>query len=315
MKRGWNRLSELITNLYTACVSLGYHPPCWKEAVVVVIPKADKPDYSAVKGYRPILLLENLSKLLEKVIAKCFQHDIVEHKLIPMNQFRGHSHSSCLDTGLTLIHNVQMVHVNGLKVSILLFDIRGFFDNVNHMCFTALIRNMGFSPSLACWAESFLANHKVCLRFNSITLNKQEQPVGIPQGSLLSPVLSITYTSPLLQKMGRWNNSSLGMYINDGILFACKEEWTDVERLLQAWYTICDEWLCRSGLVIEPDKTELLFFQKPYKCNPMPSPHLLLPDWDVSSYYMVRPVETLRYLGFFIHHCLKWEPHVQIMCN
>jgi hypothetical protein len=140
--------------------------------------------------------------------------------------------------------------------------------------------------------------------------------VGVPQGSPLSPVLSITYTSPLLSKMGRWHNSSLGMYINDGILFACAEEWTDVERLLRAWYTVCDEWLRHSGLAIEPDKMELLFFQKPYEHNPMPPPsRLLLPDREACTYYVVRPVETLRYLGFFIHHRLKWEPHVRIMCN
>jgi hypothetical protein len=170
-----------------------------------------------------------LIKLLEKAVAKRFQHDIVEHKLIPTNQFRGCTHSSCLDAGLTLIHDVQTAHANGLKVSILLFDVCGFFDNVNHACLVSLIEHMGFAPSLGKWAASFLANRKVHLKFNNITSDQQEQPVGVPQGSLLSLVLSITYTSPLLTKMGRWNNSSLGMYINDGILFACAEEWSDVE--------------------------------------------------------------------------------------
>jgi hypothetical protein len=175
---------------------------------------------------------------------------------------------------------------------------------------------MGFAPSLAQWTESFLANRKVRLHFNNITSDQREQLVGVPQGSLLLLVLSIAYTSPLLLKMGRWNNSSLGMYINDGILFACAEEWTDVERLLGAQYTVCDEWLRCAGLAIEPDKTELLFFQKPFKRNPMPSPtQLLLPDRDTCTYYVVRPVDTLRYLRFFIHHRLKWEPHVRIMCN
>jgi hypothetical protein len=116
--------------------------------------------------------------------------------------------------------------------------------------------------------------------------------------------------------MGRWNNSSLGMYIDNGILFPCAEDWSDVEWLLRARYTVCDEWLRRAGLAIELDKSKLLFFQKPYEHNPMPPPsRLLLPDQDANSYYVVRPVETLRYLGFFIHRCLKWEPHVCIMCN
>jgi hypothetical protein len=116
--------------------------------------------------------------------------------------------------------------------------------------------------------------------------------------------------------MREWTNSSLGMYVDDGILFAASEEWGDVERLLTAQYTVCEEWLRRSGLAIEPDKTELLFFQKPYERNAVPAPtRLVLPDPTISSYYVVRPVENLRYLGFFINRRLKWEPHVRIMCN
>ena len=140
--------------------------------------------------------------------------------------------------------------------------------------------------------------------------------MGVPQGSPLSPVLSITYTSSLLHKMRDWNNSSLGMYVDDGILFACAAEWAEVARLLRARYSVCEEWLCRSGLAIEPDKTEVLFFQKPYERNPLPAPlRLILPDWEHSTYYEVRPSENLRYLGFFINRRLKWEPHVRIMCN
>jgi hypothetical protein len=106
------------------------------------------------------------------------------------------------------------------------------------------------------------------------------------------------------------------MYVDDGILFACAQEWGEVERLLRARYTICKEWLRRSSLAIEPDKTELLFFQKPYECNSVPAPsRLILPDLVSSTYYVVTPVENLRYLGFFINRRLKWEPHVRIMCN
>jgi hypothetical protein len=116
--------------------------------------------------------------------------------------------------------------------------------------------------------------------------------------------------------MKGWNNSSLGMYVDNGILFACTDEWGDVERILRARYTVCEEWLRRSGLAIEPDKTELLFFQKPYERNAAPAPtRLILPDPTSHSYYVVLPVENLHYLGFFINRRLKWEHHIRIMCN
>jgi hypothetical protein len=156
----------------------------------------------------------------------------------------------------------------------------------------------------------------VCLSFNNCISEERGQPIGVPQGSPLSPVFSITYTSSLLAKMKGWNNSSLGMYVDDSILFACAQEWGEVERLLRAQYTNCEEWLRRSGLAIEPDKTELLFFQKLYERNSIRTPsRLILPDPVNSSYYVVTPVENLRYLGFFINRQLKWEPHVRIMCN
>jgi hypothetical protein len=101
-----------------------------------------------------------------------------------------------------------------------------------------------------------------------------------------------------------------------GILFACAEDWEDVDRVLTARYTVCEEWLRRSGLAIEPDKMELLFFQKPYEHNAILAPtRLILPDPSTQSYYVVLPVENLRYLGFFINRRLKWEHHVRIMCN
>jgi hypothetical protein len=316
LKKGWDRVKDHLVDVFNACFLLGHHLACWKEAKVVAIPKPDKPDYSLPKAHWPISLLETMSKLLEKVVAKRMQHDIVAHKLIFTNQFRGCAHSSCLDVGLTLLHDVQSAHRAGLKAGILPFDVRGFFDNVNHDRMMAILENLGYPPELVRWSEAFLHDHKVCLSFNNATSEERGQPIGVPQGSPLSLVLSITYTSSLLAKMKGWNNSSLGMYVDNGILFACAEEWGEVERLLRARYMVCEKWLRWSGLAIKPDKTKLLFFQKPYKHNAVVAPlRLILPDPVNSTYYMVLPVENLRYLGFFINQQLKWEPHIWIMCN
>jgi hypothetical protein len=316
LKKGWGAVKDHLILIYNSCLLLGRHLAWWREAKVVVIPKPDKPDYSLPKAHWPISLLETMSKLLEKAIAKQMQYDIVKYKLIQPNQFGSQAHSSCLDVGLALLHNVQEVHKRGLKCGILLFDVRGFFDNVNHGRMTAILENLAYPPELVQWSEVFLKDWKVCLSFNNIISEERGQPIGVPQGSPLSPVYSITYTSSLLAMMKGWNNSSLGMYVDNGILFACADEWGDVERLLRARYTVCEEWLRCSGLVIEPDKMELLFFQKPYECNAVMAPmKLILPDPANCSYYVVLPVENLRYLGFFINRRLKWEPHVRIMCN
>jgi Reverse transcriptase (RNA-dependent DNA polymerase) len=158
LKRAWGTIKELLTFIFNRCLCLGVHPTRWKHAVVVVIPKPDKPDYSHAKAHRPISLLEAMSKLLKKVIAKRMQHNIVAHELIPTSQFGGRMHSSCLDAGLTLIHDVQRAHQQGLKCSILLFDIKGFFDHVNHDRMVAILERHGYPQELTQWVASFLWN-------------------------------------------------------------------------------------------------------------------------------------------------------------
>ena len=315
VKRAWPIIDNVLTSVYNACILLGHHPARWKEATVVVIPKPDKPDYSVAKAHRPISLLETLSKLLEKAVAKRFQHDIVEHELVPSSQFGGRMHSSCLDAALTLVHDVQAAHAAGLKTGMLLFDVKGFFDYINHARMVAILKQLGFSKEIVRWTACFLRERKVRLKFNCVTAEERIQPVGVPQGSPLSPVLSIIYTSGLLHQMKNWNNSSLGMYVDDGTLFACAEEWADVNKLLRARYTVCEEWLRRSGLAIEPDKTELIYFQKPGVAYAMPAPTRLELPLPSDSTYEVFPSDCVRYLGFFIQRRLNWKTHVTIMCN
>jgi hypothetical protein len=140
LKCGWGPASETLTVVYNACITLGHHLAIWKNAVVVVIPKPDQPDYTQAKAHRPISLLETMSKLLEKVVAQHMQHDIVTEELIPTAQFGGRRHSSCLDAGLTLLHDVQAAHSAGLKCGIMLFDVKGFFDHVNHAHLVQVLR-------------------------------------------------------------------------------------------------------------------------------------------------------------------------------
>src|ERR1700761_6970946 len=96
LKQGWPHLDNVLTDIYNACITLCYHPTAWKSAVVMVIPKLDKPNYSLPKAHHPISLFEMMSKLLEKVIAQHFQHNLVSHELVPTTQFGGHQHLSCL---------------------------------------------------------------------------------------------------------------------------------------------------------------------------------------------------------------------------
>jgi hypothetical protein len=315
IKLGWKVAGEHIQWVLNRSLSLGIHPDHWKTATVIVIPKPNRADYFTAKNYQPISLLECLSKLLEKAVSKRLLFAIDKYKLIPTTQFGTRAFSSTLDAGLTLMHNVQVAMRSKEKVGILLFDIKGFFDHVKRDRLKGIMKNLGFPREYCNWAHSFLTDRKVCLSFNNFTSDEMGQPVGTPQGSPVSPVLSAIYTSALLRLQDHWNNSTLGMYVDDGVILAHADDWESVDCLLIAWYRHCEEWLRRSNLAIEPDKTEVLYFRTPRQRLDFPPNCICLPNPLENTSYAVQASDTVRYLGFFINHKLDWEPHVMIMCN
>jgi hypothetical protein len=240
--------------------------------------------------------------------------EIIQNDLVPTNQYRGRTASSTVDVALCLIHDIQSTHATGLRTGICLFNIAGFFDHVNHSRLVQLISDLGFAPKITKWCESYLADRKVHLKFNGILSDPLASDIGTPQGLPISLVLSVIFTSPLLHKVRNWSNATLSMYVDNGVLFVCGADWTNVTESLSNQYTICTDWLTRAGLAAEPEKTEVLFFRQQWEREDPPST-LLLQTPAEQILYHVKPSTNVQYLGFFIDHRINWTRHVNIMCN
>ena len=282
--------------------------------MVVVIPKPNRTDPSLPKNYRPISLLECMGKLLKKIISSRLLYDINKYELIPSSQFGGRNTSSTVDAGLTLQHDIRTAHTSGLVCGMLLFDISGFFDNINHQHLVAIFKAMGFPLQLVSWLKSFLTDRHVSLRFNDYNSDPYDLLVGMPQGSPISPVLSTIFTTPILYLATRWINTSLSMYVDDGNLFACGTDFSQVVTHLRKAYRVCWDWLHKAGLNIEPDKTEVIFFQNSHADAHRPK-HIWLADPARALEYQVNASDTVRYLGIYFDFRLNWHKHVQIMTN
>jgi hypothetical protein len=72
-----------------------------------------------------------------------------------------------LDAGLALLHNIQSVQQTGLHCGLLLFNIQGFFDNINHERMVQVLSDLGFALEIVRWCKSFLKDRTVRLQFNS----------------------------------------------------------------------------------------------------------------------------------------------------
>ena len=301
-----------FTSLFNAALSLGHHP--WKDAKVVVLPKPGKPDYRMPKAYRPISLLECCGKLLEKVIATRVLAEVNEHDLIPPNQFSSRDYHCAADAALIVAHNAQACITSRHVGALILFDIQGFFDNVNVERAARVFQDLGFPPQFCTWIRSFLTGRHIFLSFNGFTADSISIDFGTPQGSPLSPILTAIYTSPLLKYINRtWRHRSLNLFVDDGSIFMTGPTYCTAITAAAAGLEDILGWLKRNGLRADPDKTELMIFKhrhSPHFGSPISS--IVIRD-PFHGEYVVKASFTLRYLGVFFHHCLRWDPHVTTM--
>ncbi|KAB5590851.1 RNA-directed DNA polymerase from mobile element jockey [Ceratobasidium theobromae] len=274
--------------LYNAMLSFEYHPVCLKNALIAPIPKPNKFDFASPKAYRPISLLETLSKLFEKIMVARFTALSGLHGLIPPEQFGGKDMTSCMDAGLSLIHNIEGAWAGKKQVSITLLNISGYFNNIDHNLLVKCMQKMGYPAQVGAAFEL--------------------QGRGIPQGSPLSPVFSSIFTTPMLTSL-RARGVHVRAYIDDLCIFKQSDSQEGcIARLLEGTRATLEA-LMDMGLSTKRSKTELIHFAKNAREMTKNLP-LLLGD---KAKDIVRGANTVRWLGFFLDRRLNFKDHVSRM--
>ena len=218
MKWAYEAQPDVVTHLLDTALSDGDHP--WHHATIVTINKPGKPDYSVPKAHRPISLLECMGKVLEKIVANRFQRDIEAYQLLSNSQFGSRPQHCTVDAGAVLIHCVQAAHTAGHTAALLMFNISGFFDNIDPNRAIQVLKLKGFPTHVQQWTHAFLTKCTASLQYRMRLSERFEITHGMPQGSPLSPILSALYTSPLLDITDTWSHKDLNLYVDDSAILA-----------------------------------------------------------------------------------------------
>ena len=306
-----------FVTLYNECLARGTHP--WMEAKVIPIAKPNKADYSLPKAYRPISLLECCGKLMEKIIANRVLSDLNTYHILPPTQFGSRDNHCAVDAVMSIAHMAQQGCASRYPVTLLLFDIQGFFDNVHRDHLVHLFQLFGFPTYLADWIHSFLSNCTVAPHFNGTQSTPFPVLNGTPQGSPLSPIASAIYTIPLLRKAEHWEpgSGSAKLYVDDGGIIAEGATYRSALQKTAMHYEDVTDWLRRCGLCTDPNKCEIIVFHNSrwssWLKGDLPS-HIGLCDASHGE-LTIRRSNLVRYLGVFFHESLDWSHHVKIMAN
>ena len=174
-----NTCTISILSLTNACLSLHHWPRNFKKLVSVIIPKLGKPAYNTPKAFRPIVLLNTLGKLIEKMIARRLQFDAVKHGILHPNQLGGVAQWSIEDAGVFLTHLVRAGWAKGLKTSIIAFDIAQFFPSLNHSMLTSILSHFGFANCIVDFFSNYLVGRSTQYSWNSFLSGACDTDVGV----------------------------------------------------------------------------------------------------------------------------------------
>jgi ribonuclease HI len=314
LKAAWPVLKAYLCRLIIKCVNSGYHPTDFCLSITFILRKVNKLDYTKLRAYQPIALLQCLGKVVEKLMADCISHFALTRDIIPPTQFGGAPGCSSIDAALTLCHDTELVWNHRETVLILTFDITGYFDHIHHAKLLAIMTQLGFPIQIVCWVKSFLGNCQTSVLVDSLWDLMKAVDCGVLQGSPTSPILGTIYTQ-LLFKLFCRKLRLLG-YIDDSLLItSCKEKtveqaviWNN-KNLCKA-YMLTLVYMWEHGLSLDLVKQETQHLTKSTK-RPAEWPKLFLLS-DKGGEWLVKHKEVLCWLGFYLDTKLSFNTHV---CN
>ena len=276
--------------------------------IAKVIPLFKKDDPTLLKNYRPISLLSTIAKVMEKIIFTQLSSYFNEHKLIFYNQYGFRPKHSTEYAALELVDRIitQMVKK---ETSINIFlDLSKAFDTIDHTILLAKLRYYGIHDTTLLLLKSYLNNRKQYVEFEDTKSEILPITVGVPQGSILGPLLFIIYINDFSQARSVFK---FIMYADDTTLFSnLKYFGNNVqtrEYLINAELSNVREWLDINKLSLNKSKSKYMIFHVPNKNIQ----YLTLKIDNV----IIEKVDEFSYLGLTMDTNLNWKRHSEKICN
>ena len=184
-----------MTQIFNTSISTGIVPDKLKIAKVIPIYKKDSPELFS--NYRPVSVLPCFSKILERLVFNPCMNYLDTHDILNKKQFRFRYNHSTYMAIFELVDKISMAVENNETTVGIFLDLSKAFDTIDHNILSYKLEYYAFRGNILKWFTDYLYNRKQYVLYNSCKSNHKNILCGVPQGSILGPLLFILYVNDI----------------------------------------------------------------------------------------------------------------------
>ncbi|XP_057335099.1 uncharacterized protein LOC130673901 [Microplitis mediator] len=252
-----------IANLFNISLRTFQFPKQWKKSIVLPLPKVRCPQ--SCDDYRPISILCPLSKVLERCVHDQLIYYIKVNNLLDPYQTGFQEGMNTQTAVIRLCDDIRFA-IDGRKVTVaVFFDFSKAFDCVDHSLLLLTLKNLNLSSGALLWIESYLSNRTQAVKHGDSLSSWQCSQSGVPQGSVLGPLLFSLFVSELGLQIKCKNL----FYADDLVVYiSClMSDLNDAVLKLNEDVNLVVEWCSNNFLKLNASKTRSIIFGSPQHVN------------------------------------------------
>ena len=253
-------ISEPLSHIFNLTFFSGTIPDDLKIALVTPIFKAN--ENNEFKNYRPISVLTCFSKLLEKLMYKRLTNHIEKNNILTQHQYGFRENRSTELAIIELVDRVTKAIDRGEYTIGIFLDLSKAFDTIDHKILIQKLDHYGIRGITQLWFQDYLKNRKQIVKYNQIKSKEMVIKSGVPQGSILGPILFLLYINDIE------NCSKLISFIlfaDDTNIFYSNKCLKTLSNIIQTEIDKVAEWLNVNKLSLNTTKTKIILFRSPNK--------------------------------------------------
>ena len=261
-------------------------------------------------NYRPVTLTSHIVKVYERVVRKHMVHYLETNNLLTDKQHGFRSNRSCLTQMLDHFDDIYEGFIRGEDTDSIYLDYTKAFDKVDLDLLILKLKKYGFGNKLVDWIQSFLSDREQVVVLSGVHSDIAKVLSGVPQGTVLGPLLFILFINDLEQVV---TSSTVSFFADDTRVSKQISCYEDCMLLQDDLYKILD-WSRRNNMKLHEQKFELLNHLHNSKSSIYELPFVVENlRYKVSSEEILYPVENVRDLGVQVSNDLSWSRHIGSM--